>query len=118
MKSYFKIGILAFAIVISANAVPLMAKEKVDKAADENVAATDQNSADQLTEKLVMPKGFEKGEKKGWKGEKTPPGWLKGEKKGWKGADMPPGLSKKTKDAEHHAHMKHEEKSKGGKKGK
>lgn len=67
------------------------------------------------------PLGWQKGEKKGWKGgvppgiEKKggwmppglskqkqaewkngrPPGWSRGEKEGWKGADMPPGLAKK-----------------------
>lgn len=65
--------------------------------------------------------GWEKGEKKGWKGnvppgiekkggwvppglskkqqaeweDGRPPGWSRGEKEGWKGADMPPGLAKK-----------------------
>ena len=67
------------------------------------------------------PLGWQKGEKKGWKGDVPPgiekksgwmppglskeeqaewkdgrpPGWSRGEKKGWKGADVPPGLAKK-----------------------
>ncbi len=66
------------------------------------------------------PPGWEKGEKKGWKGdlppgiakkggwmppglskeeqaewkEGKPPGWSRGEKKGWKGSDVPPGWEK------------------------
>jgi hypothetical protein len=40
------------------------------------------------------PKGFEKGEKKGWEAD-VPPGWSHGEKKGWDGESMPPGLMKK-----------------------
>ena len=71
----------------------------------------------------AKPPGWEKGEKKGWKGHDVPPGiekkeegwsppglnkeagaewkhgrppgWSRGKKKGWKGADMPPGLAKK-----------------------
>lgn len=39
-----------------------------------------------------MPKGFEKGKKKGWGESKVPPGWTKGEKKGWDGKEVPPGL--------------------------
>lgn len=42
-----------------------------------------------------LPKGFEKGEKKGWS-TKVPPGWSKGKKKGWDGKDRPPGLQQKT----------------------
>lgn len=67
------------------------------------------------------PSGWEKGEKKGWKGDVPPgiekkgswmppglskeeraewkngkpPGWTRGDKEGWEGTDMPPGLSKK-----------------------
>ncbi len=67
------------------------------------------------------PPGWEKGEKKGWRGsvppgiakkggwippglskqergkwkDGRPPGWSRGKKKGWRGADMPPGLAKK-----------------------
>ena len=33
------------------------------------------------------PAGFDKGEKKGWKGESHPPGWKRGKKKGWDGKD-------------------------------
>ena len=69
------------------------------------------------------PPGWQKGEKKGWKGDVPhvppgiekkggwmppglskeeqaewkdgrPPGWGRGEKDGWKGADMPPGGKK------------------------
>ena len=41
------------------------------------------------------PGGFDKGEKKGWEGDR-PPGWSQGEKKGWGEGDMPPGLAKKS----------------------
>ena len=37
------------------------------------------------------PAGFDKGEKKGWRGESHPPGWKRGKKKGWDGKDKPPG---------------------------
>lgn len=53
------------------------------------------------------PPGWEKGEKKGWKGDVPsgiekqgggiPPGWSRGKKEGWKGADMPFGLQEKEK---------------------
>ena len=43
------------------------------------------------------PAGFDKGEKKGWKGESHPPGWTKGKKKGWKKKETnhPPGWEKR-----------------------
>ena len=47
-----------------------------------------------------FPPGFNKGEKKGWDGEKTPPGWRHGKKTGWQGAEMPSGISKKRPAAE------------------
>lgn len=47
-----------------------------------------------------LPKGFEKGEKKGWKNEKVPPGWSKGKKKGWDGKDRPPGLQEEGQPEE------------------
>lgn len=40
------------------------------------------------------PAGFDKGEKKGWKGESHPPGWRRGKKKGWDGKDKPPGQTR------------------------
>lgn len=68
------------------------------------------------------PPGWQKGEKKGWKGDVPPgmekkggwmppglskeeqaewkngrpPGWSRGKKEGWKNADIPPGLAKKS----------------------
>lgn len=45
------------------------------------------------------PRGWDKGEKKGWDGKEHPPGWEKGKKKGWKkkGVDHPPGWDKGKK---------------------
>ena len=45
------------------------------------------------------PRGWDKGEKKGWDEKDHPPGWEKGKKKGWKKkeADHPPGWDKGKK---------------------
>lgn len=59
-------------------------------------AAAEEGQSGAATEETgKTPKGFEKGKKKGWGGEKTPPGWSKGKKTGWQGGGMPPGLSRK-----------------------
>lgn len=44
------------------------------------------------------PPGFQKGEKRGWKGE-VPPGWERGKKKGWR---------KKARAHHHHRKAKKE----------
>ena len=45
------------------------------------------------------PRGWDKGEKKGWEGKEHPPGLEKGKKKGWKKkeTDHPPGWDKGKK---------------------
>ena len=47
----------------------------------------------------TVPSGWQKGEKKGWKGAGKPPGWSKGKKKAWQGAGEPSGLAKKEGSA-------------------
>lgn len=72
MKKVFKLATLAFIIAsLSAFHFPSLAQAK------------------------EIPPGFDKGKKKGWKGEKVPPGWSKGKKTGWNGEKLPPGLFKK-----------------------
>ena len=56
-------------------------------------------SSSASAEANFKPRGWDKGEKKGWEGKEHPPGWEKGKKKGWKKkqADHPPGWDKGKK---------------------
>jgi len=59
------------------------------------VAVDEDDDDEEDDEDSDRPRGWDKGNKKGWGGEDTPPGWSKGNKTGWNGGDMPPGLAKK-----------------------
>jgi hypothetical protein len=79
---------LRFILILLALTLPWSGALPFAAAGEDDPAAV----AEEAGKKL---KGFEKGKKKGWGGEKTPPGWSKGKKTGWQGGGMPPGLSRK-----------------------